>query len=153
MAELGIVASIVQIVGLGTKLSFTFYHLASTVSNATTDVSRVANGVNLFCLMLKQVGATLKEDSTQGPVHSAEALETVQEIVQQCTSVFGELQAMLDKCGWSEEHMELSRLQKIRWSVKRPRVEYVLGHLDSLKLTLAVMIQTLQTARIIALSR
>ena len=153
MAELGIAASIVQIVNLGTKLSFTFYHLASAVSNATADVGRVAKGVNLFCLMLKQVGATLKEDALQEPVHSTEALETVQEIMQQCRGVFGELQSMLEKCGWKEGNMELSRVQKVRWTVKRPRIEYVLGHLDSLKLTLAVMMQILQTAKVAAISR
>ncbi|KAL9079359.1 MAG: hypothetical protein Q9157_001746 [Trypethelium eluteriae] len=153
MAELGIAASIVQIVSLGTKLSFSFYRLASSVSNATNDVNRVAKGVNLFCLMLKQVGATLRDDDTQEPIHSAEALETVQEIIQQCSSVFGELRSMLEHCGWAEDHMELSRIQKVRWTVKRPKVEYVLGHLDSLKLTLAVMMQTLQAARVLAISR
>ncbi|KAI9668193.1 MAG: hypothetical protein M1821_001013 [Bathelium mastoideum] len=153
MAELGIAASVVQIVGLGTKLSFSFYKLASTVSSATTDLSRVAKGVNLFCLMLKQMGLALKEDRTQEPIHSAEALETVQEIIQQCGGVFDELQSMLKKCGWEGDDMELSRLQKIRWTVKKPRIEYVLAHLDSLKLTLAVMMQTLQTARIADISR
>ncbi|KAI9714525.1 MAG: hypothetical protein M1820_000486 [Bogoriella megaspora] len=153
MAELGIAASIIQIVGLGTKLSFSFYHLASTVATATNDVNRVARGVSLFCLMLKNVGAALRADASLGqPVHSAEALETVQEIIEQCNHVFGELKKMLDKCGWKEGE-DLSKLQKVRWSVKRPKVEYVLGHLDSLKLTLAVMMQTLQTARVTAIAR
>ena len=153
MAELGIVASIVQIVGLGTKLSFSFYRLASTVSNATNDVSRVAKDIDLFCLTMKQFAAVLRQDSAGEPIHSAEALETVQEIIQQCGIVFGELQSMLKKCGWEEDNTDMSRVQGIRWTVKKPRIDYLLGHLDSLKLTLAVMMQTLQTARLLAISR
>ncbi|KAL2351684.1 hypothetical protein BJ546DRAFT_851665 [Cryomyces antarcticus] len=147
MAEIGIIASVIQIVGLGTRLSLGLYKFGVTMSSATQDVTRVANGVNLFCLMLRQVGTTLEEDT----IHSPEAVETVQEIMQQCRHVFDEIGKMLAKFkSLGDDSKGPHIVDKWKWSIHKPKIDYLLGHLDSLKLTLSVMLQTLHAAKITA---
>src|SRR4051812_43940697 len=89
MAE---IASIIQFVAWGTRLSLGLYDFSSSISSATRDINRIAKGVSLFSLTLKQVGVALKEDDT---VPSPEAFETVQEILHQCHGVFTEIEALI----------------------------------------------------------
>ncbi|KAK5017655.1 hypothetical protein LTR60_001843 [Cryomyces antarcticus] len=118
MAEIGIIASVIQIVGLGTRLSLGLYKFGVTMSSATQDVTRVANGVNLFCLMLRQVGTTLEEDT----IHSPEAVETVQEIVQQCRHVFDEIGKMLAKFkSLGDDSKGPHIVDKWKWSIYKPK--------------------------------
>jgi len=52
------------------------------------------------------------------------------------------------------ESKPLVQIQKWKWSLRsKARMDYLLGHLESLKLTLSVMLQTFYMVRIIMWSR
>lgn len=153
MAE---IASIIQFVAWGTRLSLHLYEFGVSVSSATRDVNRIAKGVSLFSVTLKQVGVSLKEEASlrdSEAVPSPEAFETVKEILNQCHAVFTEIEALVPLKQMRDESASgkpLSLIQKWKWSLtSKAKMDYLLSHLESLKLTLSVMIQTFYTARII----
>jgi hypothetical protein len=105
--------------------------------------------VTLFSLMLKQVGQALQ---AQDSVHSSEALETAQEITSECQMVFDEIQEMLDKVTSkrSDGVFSPSIQQRFKWCFKKGRVQYLLAQLESLKMSLLVMLQILQLGKLMA---
>lgn len=159
MAEIATI--IISLVSVGSRLALNLYKLGGAVSSATRDINRIAKTVTLLSLTLKQVGAAVKEDDI---VPSPEAIETVQDILDQCRAIFSEIQALVPINELSDNHEELNddeneskplvRIQKWKWSLRsKARMDYLLGHLESLKLTLLVMLQTFYMVRIIMWSR
>ncbi|KAF2084215.1 hypothetical protein K490DRAFT_68998 [Saccharata proteae CBS 121410] len=151
MAE---IASIIQVVAWGTRLSLSLYDFAISCPAATRDANRLAKSVSLFALMLKQVGTSLKEDST---IPSVEAAETVQDVTIAANDVFAAVQAVLpsprptnadavtDDSDGSEEEAWDDRIAL--------KCRYLLLFVDSLNSTLSVMLQAFYTVRVIAWSR
>jgi N-terminal domain on NACHT_NTPase and P-loop NTPases len=113
------------------------------------EIHSISKGVTLFSLMLKQVGQTLQASDS---VHSSEALETAQEITSECQMVFDEIHEMLDKVTSrrGDGNVSPSIQQKFRWCFKKGRVQYLLAQLESLKMSLLVMLQILQLGKLMA---
>ncbi|OCL10804.1 hypothetical protein AOQ84DRAFT_387264, partial [Glonium stellatum] len=158
MAE---IATIISLVSWGSRLALDLYKFGRVVPSATRDISRIAKTITLLSLTLKQIGATIKEDDT---IPSPEAIETTQGILDQCQAIFSEIQELVpvnevgghhEKANNEEDEPAfLVQGQKWKWSLtSKARMDYLLGHLESLKLTLSVMLQTFYTAKIIKWSR
>ncbi len=113
------------------------------------EIHSISKSVTLFSLMLKQVGQALQASDS---VHSSEALETAQEISSECRMVFDEIQEMLDKVSSrkADGSTSPSIQQRFRWCFKKARVQYLLGQLESLKMSLLVMLQILQLGKLMA---
>lgn len=113
------------------------------------EIHSISKSVTLFSLMLKQVGQALQASDS---VHSDEALETARELTNECQLVFDEIQEMLDKVTSKRENGVPSPTiqQKFRWCFKKGRVQYLLGQLESLKMSLLVMLQILQLGKLMA---
>ena len=147
MAEIGALASIVQVAGAGVSLSMALHKLGSTMAKAGEEIYTISKGISLFSLMLKQVGLALKEADS---VHSQEAVETARQITSQCTLVFDEIQTMVDRCQTRDGngYMKVPNLvQRIKWCFRKGRVEYLVASLDSLKLSLSLMLQVLDLGK------
>lgn len=82
------------------------------------EIHSISKGVTLFSLMLKQIGQALQAPDS---VHSAEALETVQEITNECQVVFDDIKEMLDKMTSRKPDgtLSLSVQQRFRWCFKK----------------------------------
>lgn len=150
--------NILQMVAWGTRLSLALYDFSACVPSATTDVTKLAKEVNLFSLVLRQVGASLKED---GGFPSWDAARTVKEILQQCEMVFREVEGIVPVRGIRDERGGLvangdGMFPDSHWGWSensRLKACYLLGHLESLKLTLSVLLQCLYVAKITTWSR
>lgn len=149
--SLGIIASVIGVAGAGFRLSLILNAVGCEIASAGMEIHSISKGVTLFCLMLKQVGQTLQASDS---VHSSEALETAQEITNECQMVFGEIQEMLDKVTSRRGDGSLSPSiqQRFRWCFKKGRVQYLLAQLESLKMSLLVMLQILQLGKMMALT-
>jgi hypothetical protein len=75
MAEIGAIASITGVAGVGAKLSILLFEFASTVGSAGTDVKRIGIEIYLFCSVLKQLQSTLTKAKAYR--YSLSALQTV----------------------------------------------------------------------------
>ena len=145
----------------GTKLSFGLYDFSMNVSSATGDIDRLAKQVNLLSLGLRQAGDNLKK---YGTLPSAEAWNTVSHISLLCREAFQDIERMVpvqqlqdaQKTGsFGGDVALVTRLRdELDWNaLSKSKAMYLLEHLESLKLTLSVMSQTLYTANSIAWSR
>jgi N-terminal domain on NACHT_NTPase and P-loop NTPases len=145
----GIIASVIGVAGAGFRLSLILNAVGCEIASAGMEIHSISKGVTLFSLMLKQVGQALQAPDS---VHSSEALETAQEITNECQMVFDEIREMLDKVtskkgdGSSMPSIQ----QRFRWCFKKGRVQYLLAQLESLKLSLLVMLQILQLGKLMA---
>ncbi|KAH7062061.1 hypothetical protein B0J12DRAFT_549680, partial [Macrophomina phaseolina] len=148
------IASIIQVVASGTRLSLSLYDFAISNPSATRDANRVAKSVSLFALMLKQVGTLLKEDLTSP---SPEAYETVQDITLLAQNAFSAIEDVVPSKPPIDvpHHLDESASSpKRKWDlVSKTKLQYLLAYVDSLNSTLSVMLQAFYTVRVIAWSR
>ncbi|KAF2499825.1 hypothetical protein BU16DRAFT_558118 [Lophium mytilinum] len=152
MAE--ITSTIFHISLLGSRLSLALYRVGA-VSIVPKDINRIASNVSLFSLKLKEIGASLQEDDY---MPSLTAFETVQEVLDQCQNIFREIEALVPVNQLHEKREDdltsSEPIRALKWSLtSKARVDYLLGHLKSLTLSLSVMLQTWYTAKIIQWTR
>ncbi|KAL6241542.1 hypothetical protein RBB50_011565 [Rhinocladiella similis] len=149
MANTGAIASILGVAGAGFRLSLILNAISCEIVNAGFEVHGISKGVTLFSTMLKQTGTVLQ---TVDSVHSTEAIETAMSIADESTRVFDEINDMLDRLGTksSDGSATPSIQQRFRWCFKKNRVTYLMAQLESLKLSLAVMLQIIQLGQLMA---
>lgn len=143
------IASVLGVAGAGFRLSLILNAISCEIVNAGFEVHGISKGVTLFSTMLKQTGTVLQ---TADSVHSTEAIETAMSIADESTRVFDEINDMLDRLGTksSDGSATPSIQQRFRWCFKKNRVTYLMAQLESLKLSLAVMLQVIQLGQLMA---
>lgn len=148
-----IIASIIQVAGTGFRLSLLLNGVASEIASADKDIRNVAKGISLFSMMLKQIGKTMEEGKA---IASQQALETATEIKNQSEKVFEEIRGMVEFNDAKDEYgnsRPITVVGKVKWCFRKNKVEYLLGQLESLKLSLSIMLQILQMGQIMAAAR
>jgi hypothetical protein len=123
--------------------------VGSEVASAGQEIYSISKGVTLFSLMLKQVGQTLQAPDS---IHSNEAEQAARQITNECQQIFDEIEYMLDKVRTKRHDGSYmpTTIQKFRWCFKKHKVTYLLAQLESLKLSLSVMLQILQLGKLMA---
>jgi len=142
-----IIASIIGVAGAGFRLSLLLNAVATEIANADCDIHNIAKNISLFSLMLKQVGKTMEENRT---VASQSAVETATEIRDQSELVFREIERMVNLSQGRDEKGNIRSItitEKVKWCFKKQKVQYLLGQLESLKLSLSIMLQILQMGK------
>jgi hypothetical protein len=146
---LGIIASIIGVAGAGFRLSVLLNVVGSEVASAGLEIHSISKGISLFSLMLKQVGQTLQAPDS---IHSHEAEQAAKQITTECQQIFEEIGNMLDKVRTRRQDGSWgpTAIQKFKWCFKKHKVTYLLAQLESLKLSLSVMLQILQLGKLMA---
>ncbi|KAL8824542.1 MAG: hypothetical protein Q9191_004989, partial [Dirinaria sp. TL-2023a] len=147
MAEIGIIASVIGVAGAGFRLSLILNAVGVELATADVEIQSIARGISLFSLMLKQVGLTMEGAKS---IASQSALDTAKEITSQSQLVFDEIKNMVEMVQRRDDKGNLRTItvsQRIKWCFKKQRVQYLLGQLESLKLSLSIMLQTLQLGK------
>jgi hypothetical protein len=144
----------------GAKLTVFLYNFSSTIAGARKEVASVAESISLFCAVLKLLGSTLeKEDSAR---FSVTAISTVYEILDHCRKQFEAILVVVNKLkkendGESKlgdgeerrkEEIEVNVLARVKWVFNRGEVKRMQKDLDSMKLTLGIMLQALEFRKI-----
>ncbi|MCJ1249260.1 hypothetical protein MMC30_006483 [Trapelia coarctata] len=126
MAEIGLIASIVSVAGAGLQIAMSLRQLASEIREAAREVHDVATSVSLFSMTLKQVGKCVRDNASP---HSESALDTLEEIIMNCRSIFNKIESMVSQVR-KDTHRKDD--QQSMSSSRR---------LESSKLTLSIMLQ------------
>lgn len=142
-----------EVAGAGFRLSLLLNAVGVELATEDLEIQKIAKEISLFSLMLKQVGLTL-----EGPesIASQAALDTANEIAEQSQTVFSEVKGMVEMSQHRDANGNLQSItiaQRVKWCFKKQRVQYLLGQLEALKLSLAIMLQILQLGKTIAASR
>ena len=155
MAELGIIASVLQIADVGLRLSIKLYTFGEIVASADRSVISISKDVSLTSSVLKELGQILDKD---GKVHllSENAVDTADTVVKECLEVFQEMESILVKKlrNLSTQAGKIARpvllLERLRWSYLQPKLQLLRGNLDRLKSTLLLMLNVITYARQVA---
>lgn len=137
------VTSITGIAGAGFRLSLILNAVNCEIANAPTEILTISKNVTLFSLLLKQTAAVLDQSNS---VHSIEAIRVAEQILDESNAVFTEINAMLDKVRSKRQDGSVSPSipQRIKWCFKKHGIEYLLGRLDRLQVSLSLMLQIIQ---------
>lgn len=149
MTEIGTIATVIGVASQGFRLSLLLNAVGCEIASTGMEVSSISKGVTMFALMLKQTGTMLQQADS---VHSKEAVETAKQIADDCNRVFEEIEEMLDRSRTKKTDGTFGPTvpDRFRHCFKRHRVTYLLGQLESLKLSLSVMLQILQLGKLMA---
>lgn len=136
MAEVGIVASVVQLASTGLKLSISLYTFSETVRSADKDIKHIAKDISLTSAVLSELGENLRNDKQHG-VASDNAISVAEEVVHECSDLFKDVNAALEK-GTGKGSGKLS-LGRFKWPYLQPKMELLRSNLERLKISLILM--------------
>ncbi|KAF2787731.1 hypothetical protein K505DRAFT_316161 [Melanomma pulvis-pyrius CBS 109.77] len=142
MAEIGLIASVIQVAGAGLKLSQTLYQYADSVASADRRIRDIAKEVKLTSFVIDELGNIFKQDQTSALL-SKNALKTADETVRECSTVFSELDMALKKS-------KKNTLGRLMLPFRESKMELLRSHIDKLKSTLQLLMQVLTHAHQIA---
>lgn len=146
---MAVLAAILPLVSRSSTLALELYRFAAAEPDTARDLIKTAKSINNLALIVKQVGTIIKEDDR---LLSAEAIETLDDIVEQCTAILSEIDSIISHHRDSKtarrvsQHHDPTRSSQLGSAVVA-RLHYLVAHLDSLKATLSVLLQTLNTAQ------
>ncbi|KAF2004843.1 hypothetical protein P154DRAFT_409306, partial [Amniculicola lignicola CBS 123094] len=142
MAEIGIIASVLQVAGAGLKLSETLYRYADAVASADRRIKDIAKEVQLTSLVINELGKVFGQHETS-TLMSENAVKTADETVKECSVVFAELDDALRKS-------KKGTWGKLMLPFRESKIELLRSHIDKLKSTLNLLMQVLMHAHLIA---
>ncbi|KAJ8112360.1 hypothetical protein OPT61_g5261 [Boeremia exigua] len=138
---------IVQLGGVGTELSKALYLFLRSVCKADDDISALANDIGQTCTALDSVRSVLvcapKDLISSGAVLQAE------HIVASCKAIFADISAILDK-GRKIQPGGTKRATfwaKCSWPLKEKEVRDLSRRLQSLKISLLLLLNVIQLAQ------
>lgn len=144
----GVANNVTSVAGAGLRLALLLNAVACQVATLGVDIHSVSKSIALFSTSLKQLGQSLQNEHS---VHSRECVDTTHQISNQARTVFEEVEDMLDKVQKAEaepDQQAISVQQRFKGCFKKQRVTYLLAQLESLKLSIMVMLQTLHLGRL-----
>jgi hypothetical protein len=144
MAELGLFANLVAVVGAGLQLSVGLYDFASTLGSAGGEIQDMGYDITLICTVLRRVQSTL--DNPKSTRLSVTALQTTQEIVRRCQKILDDIKGILNKLR-KDGQTQFDILARVKWTWKRPKILMLRGSLQSCTTTLHLMLSAIDWAR------
>ena len=155
MAEIALVASIVQIAEIGCRLSSRLYTFGETVASADRSILAISKDISLTSSVLKELGKTFQND--QGRIYSSNATKTAEGVVEECSNTFQEIDNMLLKKAPHIISQSLDRssraktmLERLRWPTIKGKIDVLNSNLDRLKSTLNLMLNVIIYAQQVA---
>jgi hypothetical protein len=149
MAEIGLIAGIVGVAGAGAKLSIAIFDIASTIGAAGKELQDLSTEISLLCSVFKQLETLLSHAHFR---YSNTAVDTTRKILERCKEVFNELGDVV-KDLWPRRNDDLGGIPsvgfvtRVKWlGFKKSKVKLIKSTLESYKLTLGIMLSTMQLA-------
>ncbi|KAL8936620.1 MAG: hypothetical protein Q9216_004835 [Gyalolechia sp. 2 TL-2023] len=149
MAEFSIVAAILGIAGAGFRLSLVLNALGVEMATADVEIQNIARAISTYAFTLKQLALTLEAAKS---IATQSAMETAKRIADQSQLIFDDIKDMADLDQHKDEHGNLRSIainQRVKWCFKKQRLQYLLGQLEALKLSLSLMLQVLQFGKLL----
>lgn len=145
---IGIVASIIQLADLGTKLSVKLCTFYRTVKIANQSLQGLSSDVSLTCSILNEFGKVLEQDD-QTKICSQQAFRTAQQVLVECKAVFEQIETALEKYD-REKDIETNPLRRgarrISAVFAKPDLDVLKSHLERLKTTTLLMLHVIMYA-------
>ena len=155
MAELALIASIVQVADVGLRLSLRLYTFGETVASADRSILTISKDVSLTSSVLQELGNVFDSDS--GRIRSDNATRTAKEVVRECSNVFREMDDLLLKkaphlkLGCRDKKARAERmLERLQWPAIKGKIELLNCNLEKMKSTLTLMLNVIIYAQLVS---
>ncbi|KAB8262538.1 hypothetical protein BDV32DRAFT_120266 [Aspergillus pseudonomiae] len=143
---IGVAASILQVVELGTHLSIKLYTFCRRLKDTDQRIQSLSSDVALTCNVLRQLGDSLQQDE-DAKLYSIEAFATAQQVLGECRKVF---QRISDAVDYPEQKATKGLLQKAARKVGflciEEDLEVLRVNLERLKSTMLLMLNVIMYA-------
>ena len=152
MAELAFIASIVQVVDVGIRVSGKLYTFGQTVASADESIAFISKDISHTCSILRLLGHSLQKDRG-AQLYSQNDIGMAESIVKECLDIFHELESALPKKvqrigpdGSSSKAASVA-LERIKWPFLKPKMMMLWKNLAKLKSSLLLMLTVFVYAR------
>lgn len=144
-----IVASVIGIAGAGFKLSLVLNAISCEIANAPHEIKAISKSLIIYSHLLKQTATVLERGNA---IHSQEALKTTEQVIEESNAVYADINTMLDRVRTTKPDGSASPTlpQRFKWCFRKHGIEYLLGRLDRLQMSLSLMLQIIQLGTIMA---
>ncbi|KAI4951435.1 hypothetical protein J4E91_004145 [Alternaria rosae] len=152
---MAVLADILPVVSRSSALALKLYGVAVESPEAAKDLVAVANKVNGFAAILKQLGTIIKEDDR---LPSPEAIDTLDDAIDQAQNLLTSVE-MTTSIENDKYHDRRDGIRSTQHSHPRldhstkASLDYFTAHLEALSMTLSVLLQTLYAAQTIMWSK
>ena len=151
---------ILSMANSGFKLSITLFSFAEAVRSVDKEILRTAKDISLFSQVLKLLAVTLERGHHANCI-SASAFETSAQIVEECKSLFEELNAVVAKSTSTKKLVRMGEddvvaadtdkvvvpfTQRLLYFFRKAKMDTLRRNLESLKTSLQVMLSVLNFA-------
>ena len=155
MAEIGLIASVLQVADIGARLSITIYNFCRTAVNADDSIRFISKDVSHTSAILRELARCLEKDR-EAQLCSESTFHTTSATVTECSNVFEELDlALMDKMmrmGLDEKSGQPNSaiFERSVWPFLQPKFNLLWNNLNKLKSTLHLTLNVLIYARQVA---
>ena len=152
MAELALIASIVQVVDVGIRVSGTLYTFGQTVASADESIAFISKDISHTCSILELLGHSLQNDRG-AQLYSQNDIGTAETLVKECLDIFHELDSALSKkvkrirSDSSSSRVASVALERVKWPFLKPKMMILWENLAKLKSSLLLMLTVFIYAR------
>ncbi|EOA80936.1 uncharacterized protein SETTUDRAFT_100000 [Exserohilum turcica Et28A] len=152
---MAVLAAILPVVSRSSALALGLFRIAAESPEAAQELVAVANKINAFASILKQVGTIIKEDDR---LPSPEAVDALDDVIEQSQHVLTSFESATSIEG-TQHHGRRDSASSVGSTGSQPdpstktRLAYLMAHLEALSTTLSVLLQTLYTAQSIMWSK
>ena len=152
MAEVALVASIVQIADIGIRLSLRLYAFGETVASADQSILAISKDISLTSAVLKELGSIFGNQSER--LHSQNAIETAESVVRECSAAFEDIENILlakvpslQSANVEKRSRATQLLERLRWPTIKGKIQMLNCNLDRMKSTLTLMLNVIIYAK------
>ncbi|KAK5459537.1 hypothetical protein LTS15_003665 [Exophiala xenobiotica] len=118
-------ASLIAIATFGVKLTTTLYEFGANAASARGQTDRIARHLRLYSEVLEVLVDRIDDSE---PIHSAKALNLVDEVYDQSYDLFDKIRDLIPNKG-----DRMTFLRKLTWNFKKSRVALVVSEIEYLK--------------------
>ncbi|KAE8144572.1 hypothetical protein BDV25DRAFT_166527 [Aspergillus avenaceus] len=145
---LGVVGNIIQLAELGAHLSIKLCNFYRKIKSADQSIRSLSNDIALTSNVLQQLGNALREDK-EAKLCSAQAINTAQEVLEECKSVFQQIENTIEGPESERDTMK-GRLQRaterFRVALMERDLDVLRSNLERLKSTMLLMLNVIMYA-------
>ncbi|KAJ4301008.1 hypothetical protein N0V90_003097 [Kalmusia sp. IMI 367209] len=164
---MAVLAAILPLVSECSALALVLYRLGAADVDACVakELLRTAKALSNLALIVKEIGTIIKEDDRLPSAEACymihcllDAFETIQDVVDQSNAILNEINTIVptqeeDKTRRHNGEQQTGGRSLVSTPQLVARLHYLKAHIDSLRATLSVMLQTLYTAQSIMWAR
>ena len=153
MAELGLIAAVVQVADVGFRLSQNLYKFGQTVASADESILFISKDISHTCSILRTLEHSLRKDF-EAESYPQNAVSTAETIVKECRDIFQEMDRTLSKkisrigLDGNSSRFAVSARERLKWPFLRSRMQELWVKLDKLKSSLHLMLNVFIYARL-----